>query len=64
MGNDVFNQLCSFEGKKVILAGWKASGILDALERGLAGFSGSFINSYYGIDLLIKVKCISTLHQK
>ena len=22
---DVFNQLSSFEGKKVILAGWKAS---------------------------------------
>ena len=47
---DVFNQLSSFEGKKVILAGWKASGISDALERGLAGFSGSFVDAYDKID--------------
>ena len=47
---DVFNQLSSFEGKKVILAGWKASGISDALERGLAGFSGRFVDPYYEID--------------
>ena len=39
---NVFNQLSSFEGKKVILDRWKALGILDALGRGLAGFSGSF----------------------
>ena len=51
---DVFNQLSSFEGKKVILAGWKASGILDALENGLAWFSGSFVDSYYEIDPLDK----------
>ena len=49
---DVFNQLSSFERKKVILAGWKASGISDALERGLAGFSGSFVDAYYEIDPL------------
>ena len=47
---DVFNQLSSFEGKKVILAGWKASITSDALERGLAGFSGSFVDLYYEID--------------
>ena len=47
---DVFNQLSSFEGKKVILAGWKASGISDALEIGLAGFSGSFFDPHYKID--------------
>ena len=47
---DVFNQLSSFERKKVILAGWKASGISDALERGLAGFSGSFVDAYDEID--------------
>ena len=29
---DIFNQLSSFEVEKVILAGWKASRILDALE--------------------------------
>ena len=47
---NLFNQLSSFERKKVILAGWKASGILNALERGLAGFSGSFTDLYYKID--------------
>ena len=49
---NLFNQLSSFERKKVILAGWKASGISDALERGLAGFSGSFVDAYYEIDPL------------
>ena len=33
---DVFNQLSSFEEKKLILAGWNALVILDALESGLA----------------------------
>ena len=47
---DVFNQLSSFERKKVILAGWKASRILDALERGQAGFSCSFVDPYDEID--------------
>ena len=47
---DMFNQLSTFEGKKVILAGWKASITSDALERGLAGFSGSFVDLYYEID--------------
>ena len=47
---DMFNQLSSFEGKKVILAGWKASVTLDALERSLAGFSGSFVDLYFEID--------------
>ena len=47
---DVFNQLSSFEEKKLILAGWNALGILNALESGLAGFSSSFIDLYYEID--------------
>ena len=47
---NVFNQLSSFEGKNVILLEWKASGIFDALGRGLAGFSGSFVDPYYEID--------------
>ena len=29
---------------------WKASGTSDALERGLAGFSGSFVDPHYEID--------------
>ena len=32
------------------MAGWKTSGISDALERGLAEFSGSFVDPYYEID--------------
>ena len=32
------------------MAGWKASITSDALERGLAGFSGSFVDLYYEID--------------
>ena len=32
------------------MTGWKASGISDALERGLAGFSGRFVDPYYEID--------------
>ena len=31
------------------MAEWKASGISDALERGLAGFSGRFVYPYYEI---------------
>ena len=34
----------------IIWAGWKASGISDVLERGLAVFSGSFVDLYYEID--------------
>ena len=49
MGNHEFNQLASFERKKIILAGWKASGASDPLERGLAEFSGSFVDLYYEI---------------
>ena len=32
------------------MAGWKASGISDALGTGLAGFSGSFVDPYCEID--------------
>ena len=35
---DVFNQLSSFERTKVILAGWKVSGISNALEIVWLGF--------------------------
>ena len=31
------------------MAEWKASGISDALERGLGGFSGRFVYPYYEI---------------
>ena len=36
---------------KVILAGWEAWGMSNALERGLAGFSGIFVDPYYENDL-------------
>ena len=69
---NVFNQLSSFEGKKVILDRWKALGILDALGRGLAGFSVSFVDPYYEIDpfeqrevhfnITSEVNCASEVH--
>ena len=69
---NVFNQLSSFEGKKVILDRWKALGILDALGRGLAGFSVDFVDPYYEIDpyeqrevhfnITSEVNCASEVH--
>ena len=47
---DVYNQLSSFEGKKIILGGCKASGISDVLTEGLAGFSRGSIDPFYDID--------------
>ena len=60
---NLFNQLSSFEGKKW-KKGKKASGISDALERGLAAFYGSFVDPITRSIHFIKEKCISTLHQK
>ena len=47
---DVYNRLSSLEGKQIILAGWKASGIADALEKGLSGFSCNVLDPYDDID--------------
>ena len=44
---DVYNQLTSFEGKKIIVAGWKASGISDPLTKSLAGFSVGSNDPFY-----------------
>ena len=44
---DVYNQLTSFEGKKIIVAGWKASGISDTLTKSLAGFSVGSNDPFY-----------------
>ena len=44
---DAYNQLSSFESKKIILTGWKASGISDALTK---RFSGGFIDLFYDMD--------------
>ena len=43
---DVYNQLSLSDGKQIILSGWKAAGISDALEKGLAGFSGEFMDPF------------------
>ena len=46
---DVYNQLSSFDRQKIILTGWKASGISDYLTKGLAGFSGDSTDPFYHI---------------
>ena len=55
---NVFNQLSSFEGKKVILAGWKASGISDEVWL---SFLTVLLTRITRSIHLIKEKCISTL---
>ena len=34
--------------------GWKAAGISDALEKGLAGFSGEFMDPFNDIDPFVQ----------
>ena len=47
---DVYNQLLPFKGKQIILSGWKAAGISDALEKGLTGFSVGIMDPFDDID--------------
>ena len=47
---DIYNDLSSAEGKKVILGGWKGSGITAALEKGLSGFTGEHMDPFYDLD--------------
>ena len=64
---DVYNQLNSFEGEKIILAGWKASGISDPLTKGLAAFSVGSNDPFYDpfdqeevdFDILSVINCAS-----
>ena len=47
---DAYNKLSSSDGKSLILSGWKAAGISEALEKGLAGFSRGILDPYSDID--------------
>ena len=47
---DAYNKLSSSDGKSLILSGWKAAGISEALEKGLAGFSRRILDPYSDID--------------
>ena len=47
---DAYNKLSSCDGKSLILSGWKAAGISEALEKGLAGFSRGILDPYIDID--------------
>ena len=44
-----YNKLSSVEGKEVILSGWKASGITEALLKGVAGFN-PVIDPFHEVD--------------
>ena len=35
---ETYNELSSNEGKQVIISGWRAAGIMNAIETGLEGF--------------------------
>lgn len=48
---ELFNHMTTDEGKEVILNGWKASGITEALKRGLNQLSS--IDPYQDIDPLL-----------
>ena len=47
---DSYNWLSSLDGKQIILAGWRVSGITDVLEKGLKGFSYNVLDPYDDID--------------
>ena len=53
---DECNHLPPFEGKKIILAGWKAAEISDALIKDLTGYSGGSVEPFYDIDPFNQVK--------
>ena len=60
---DIYNELSSFEGRKVILGGWKGAGITDAIAKGLIGFTGESMDPFYDfnpfdqVDIPIETAC-------
>ena len=50
---DLYNELTSSEGRKVIINGWKASGILDAIDMG-----SKYLPQ---LDPFAEIDCISVL---
>ena len=43
--------MSSSDGNSVILSGWKAAGITNALEKGLTGFAREILDTYIDTDL-------------
>ena len=47
---DIYNELLSSEGRKVILGGWKDAAITDAIAKGLIGFTGESMDPFHDLD--------------
>ena len=60
---ECYNQLTSSYGK-IILAGWRASGIFAALEDDLIGFLIDSFNKIDPFDLAIEIKMTSVIRPK
>ena len=60
---ECYNQLTSSYGK-IILAGWRASGIFAALEDDLIGFLIDSFNKIDPFDLAIEIKMIQSFGPK
>ena len=60
---ECYNQLTSSYGK-IILAGWRASGIFAALEDDLIGFLIYSFNKIDPFDLAIEIKMTSVIRPK
>ena len=62
---DLYNEFTSSKGKDIIISGWRASGILDALKLGSVGLPS--IDPFDDIDPLVSQEHIhgeiQTIHQ-
>ena len=51
----IYNALSSSESRKVMLGGWKGTGITDVIAKGLIGFTGESMDPFYDLDLFDQV---------
>ena len=56
---DCYNQLTSSQGKEIILAGWRASGISAVVEDGLIDFVIDPVNEIDPFDQTIEINMTS-----